>query len=100
MLVNQAAFPGLGTILAGRRIGYAQAALMLSGFFLTMGFMLLYLSCMLGFAGKITWTETTLRDCYRPHLWMLWTGAPATVAAWLWALTSSLQILRTPAAGR
>ena len=93
VLVNQGAFPGLGTILSGRRIGYAQAALMLAGFFLTMGFMLLYLSCMFGFASNNSWTETTLRDCYRPHLWMLFTGGPATAAAWLWALTSSLQIL-------
>src|SRR5260221_4896318 len=39
--MNQLAFPGLGTVMAGRKIGYFQAAIMLAGFFLAMGFMLL-----------------------------------------------------------
>src|SRR5262245_4419971 len=38
--INQLACPGLGTIMAGRWSGYLQAAIMLLGFFLTMGFML------------------------------------------------------------
>ena len=42
-IVNQLAFPGLGTLMMGRRVGYAQAAVMLAGFFLTMGYLLWHL---------------------------------------------------------
>ena len=42
-LINLAAFPGLGTVLAGRRGGYSPAIIMVGGFVLVMGYMLWYL---------------------------------------------------------
>lgn len=97
VFMNLAAFPGLGTIMAGRRIGYAQAALMLVGFFLTMGFLLHYLSCMYQFAFTPSWTEADFTSRYRPYRWTLFVGLACSVTAWLWALASSLKILKASA---
>ena len=36
--LNQLAFPGAGTVMAGRKIGYAQATIMVAGFVLVMLF--------------------------------------------------------------
>ena len=99
--INQAAFPGLGTILSGRRIGYAQATIMLAGFFMTMAFMLYYLTCATRYATTATWTEAEFSSKYKPHLWALYWGIGCCVTAWIWSLASSLQILKNnPAAAR
>ena len=70
--INQAAFPGLGTILSGRRIGYAQATIMLAGFFMTMAFMLYYLTCATRYATTATWTEAEFSSKYKPYIWSLY----------------------------
>ena len=99
--INQAAFPGLGTILSGRRIGYVQATIMLIGFFLTMAFMLYYLTCAARYATTATWTEAEFSSKYKPYLWALYWGIGSCVIAWIWSFASSLQILRgNPAAPR
>lgn len=92
--MNLAAFPGLGTIMAGRRIGYLQAAIMVGGFVLTMGFLLLYMTCIWRFAMSGNWGENDLKACYQPYRWMLFSGLALTATAWLWAAYSSRQILR------
>ena len=93
--INQAAFPGLGTILSGRRIGYVQATLMLVGFFLTMAFMLYYLVCATHYATTAIWTEAEFSSKYKPYLWALYWGIGSCITAWIWSLASSSQILRS-----
>jgi len=92
VLLNLAAFPGLGTILAGRRIGYLQAALMVVGFILSMGFLVFYLTCVAHYVAGANWTENEFKARYQPHLWALYWGLGACVVAWAWALASSWQI--------
>lgn len=96
-MINLLAFPGLGSILAGRRSGYLQAPLMLAGFFLAVGFMGLY-----------------LRDTYRAlasgganfefesaHLtWMAWWGFGLCIVSWVWAGLTSLSLLDGRRSGR
>lgn len=94
ILMNLAAFPGLGTIMAGRKVGYAQAAMMVAGFVLTMGFLLLYIGCIYRFALSGNWGDADLKSCYQPYRWMLVTGLPLSIAAWLWAAFSSWQIVQ------
>lgn len=94
VLMNLTAFPGLGTIMAGRKVGYAQATVMVAGFVLTMGFLLLYMSCIYRFALSGNWSDADLKSCYQPHRWMLYAGLPLSILAWLWAAFSSWQILR------
>ncbi len=93
--INQAAFPGLGTILSGRRIGYAQATIMLAGFFLTTGFMLYYIGLLIRYASTATWTEADFTSRHQPYHWALYWGIGGCAVAWIWSLFSSLQILKS-----
>ncbi len=93
--MNQLAFPGLGTVMAGRKIGYFQAAVMLAGFFLAMGFMLLYLIAVVRFLSHSEWNEAEYRALYRPYAWAGVSGAALCLAAWCWAGFSSISILRS-----
>lgn len=94
VLLNQAAFPGLGTILAGRKVGWLQATLMVAGFVMSVGFLLFYLSCITAYVRGNPSTETEFRARYLPYLWALRWGLACCVVAWIWALVSSWQIWR------
>src|SRR6185295_12947044 len=73
VVVNQLAFPGLGTIMAGRRIGFPQAAVMLLGFFLAVGFMAWFIFCALR-GISVASSEDQFHAGYRPYLWAGGTG--------------------------
>lgn len=90
--VNQLAFPGLGTIMAQRKIGYLQAAVMIAGFVLTMGFLLTYLSAVAQYLQHSEWSEEQFRAQYLPHQWAIVAGTSLCGLAWIWALVSSWQI--------
>jgi hypothetical protein len=94
VIVNQFAFPGLGTIMMGRRVGYAQASIMVAGFVMVTGFVLWFIVCSARYAGNPTWTEADFTGRYRPYRWTLTWGLALCVVAWVWALVSSIQILR------
>lgn len=93
-LINQGAFPGLGTIMMGRRVGYAQAALMLAGFFPTMGFLIWYLICVGRYVANSTWSEAHFKSLYHPYQWSLYCGLGLCVGAWIWSLFSSIAMVR------
>ena len=93
--LNQLAFPGLGTILAGRRIGYVQAVLMVAGFILATGFLLWYIFCAFRYTANANWTEATFRAQYEPFKWAFRVGLILCGMAWAGALLSSLSLLRT-----
>src|SRR6266852_5377399 len=90
--INQLAFPGLGTILAGRRAGYFQAAIMIAGFCLTMGFMLRVIFCAL--RGLAAQDANHFADQWRPYAWAGKSGLALCLVAWGWALASSISIVR------
>jgi len=92
--LNQFAFPGLGTILAGRRIGYVQAVLMFAGFVMTTGFLLWYIFSALCYAANANWTEAMFRAQYEPFQWAFRAGLILCGVAWAGALCSSLSMLR------
>jgi hypothetical protein len=94
IVINQLAFPGLGTILQGRRFGYGQAAIMVAGFCLTMAFMLWYLVCCARYMFSTTWDEGMWAAQYRPYLWAPRYGLGLCAVAWGWALFSSVGIWR------
>jgi hypothetical protein len=91
--MNQLAFPGLGTIMAGRRIGYVQAVIMVVGFCLFVGFMLQYFAWFARFVMAQGGDESS-QNGYRSCLWMLFAGLGLTGLAWCWALLSSISIVR------
>ena len=94
VLLNQLAFPGLGTILAGRRIGYVQATIMVAGFILFTGFMIWFIVCAVQNLLSDTMDETALTRLYRPYLWAAKYGLALCIVAWFWSLISSIGILR------
>jgi len=96
--INQLAFPGMGTVMAGLRIGYAQAAIMLAGFFLTMGFMICYFTSVLRLLTQLDSSDAQFEQCYRPYAWAGIYGLALCVIAWFWALFSSITILRNAVA--
>ncbi len=92
LVANLAVCPGVGSIMAGRRIvGSLQATMALAGFLLSLWF-----------------AYATLRDLFvmrelvmpegRVFLAGL-AGLGSFVAAWVWALATSLSILRASAGG-
>lgn len=92
--LNQLAFPGLGSVIAGRRAGYAQAAIFLLGFMLLMGFMFWYLFCALRFLKDPAGDEEAWRAQYRSFAWAWKSGLLLCVLSWFWALVSSVGIVR------
>ena len=92
--INQLAFPGMGTIMAGRRSGYLQAAIMLAGFFLTMHFLL---GCIMSIVQLIIHSqggEVRYGEIIRPYAGAGIVGLALCVTAWCWALISSIAIVR------
>lgn len=85
--------------MARRKGGYYQAILMVAGFLLTMGYLLIYLAAVVRYLGDSAVTETSFRAAHEPHRWALWAGLGLCFAAWWWALASSLQMLKRTAGG-
>lgn len=94
VLINLAAFPGLGTTLAGRRGGYPQAAIMVAGFVLVVGYLVLYIGAAARYMMNNAWTEAEFHANYRPYLWALYVGLGLCAVAWGWALVSSISLWR------
>ena len=95
VVINQLAFPGMGTVMAGRWSGYVQSAIMLGGFFLTMGFMCCYFASLFSFMAHSEGGELHLKELCRPYAWAGISGVALCVVAWSWALVSSIAIMRS-----
>lgn len=92
LAMNTLAFPGVGTIMAGRWIGFVQAFFMSVGFCLFAGFVVWYIVSFSQFA--MSDTPERFIERYVPWLWALWMGLALSAFAWLWSLLSSLVVLR------
>ena len=92
--MNQLAFPGIGTVMARRKIGYFQAAIMISGFLLTMYFFCWYIGSLLQAPFQNDWNETRFYAEVARRKWIGIIGGIICAAAWLWALMSSLSIIK------
>jgi hypothetical protein len=85
--MNQFATPGLGTLMAGRLLnGLGQLTLSLVGFALVLAWFVLTLTQ--------AYNQITLEVPARPQGWIGLTGLGIFLTAWLWALPSSLSLLR------
>ncbi|MCZ7636453.1 MAG: hypothetical protein M5U12_10770 [Verrucomicrobia bacterium] len=83
---NVLTLPGLGSVAAGRAIGYAQAGTALAGFGLTLHGLFRIVRAWLD-VGELPVGFTT-------SFWVSLVGVAMFAAAWLWALITSLGILR------
>ena len=106
-LTNQFTLPGLGSLVSGRRVGYAQLALAMlgAGPMLAFTVRLLFAAYHVQQAARTIASFQELLDYVRlrlqsmPQSWGLyfWIGVPGLiifVISWLWALASSVAILR------
>jgi hypothetical protein len=91
------ALPGFGSLMAGRAVGYAQAALTVIGFVLTMAFGLKFIVWYLGNWSSIHSPQAdpfvTLSSVLREVRWAV-LGIGLFAVAWLWALGTNAGILR------
>jgi len=79
--------------MAGRRVGYIQATLMVAGFILLVGFMVWFFACTFRYQmTELSKAEFTV--AYQRYAWAGWWGLGLSLAAWCWALVSSVQVLR------
>lgn len=86
LLANVIAVPGLGSIIAGRRIGYVQALLALTGFGLTLSWAMWAIS---------EWNRTKhVPIALEWHLGVGTVGALLFLAAWIWAFVSGTKVIR------
>jgi 4a-hydroxytetrahydrobiopterin dehydratase len=92
-LLNLLATPGLGSLVAGRRLaGAGQLVLSVVGFAL---FMVWFVKEMTQFYGQISGDVAV-----RPIGYLLITGLVLFGVAWLWSAVTSLSLVREAAAGR
>lgn len=100
-LINQLGYPGVGTIMAGQKIGWLQAALMTLGllayavyFYDVFQLMAPYFADVM--YGNKSWNYSTLEALSHPYRWLRILGFVLSIGAWTWSLVSSIQILRRP----
>ena len=88
ILINQLATPGLGSLMARRKLsGAGQLTLALAGFFLVLFWM-----CRLFY--DVTLEQIDQLGAQKPHNWMLTWGLILFGASWVWALVTSFGLWR------
>ena len=93
--INQFAWPGVGSILGGRLIGFVQAGLMLLGFLLFVGFFLFYMKTMWDTFGDPNGNEEQWHAAYRPYMWTWIVGLALCAISWGWSLLTSITMIRS-----
>jgi hypothetical protein len=85
--MNQLATPGLGSVMAGRRVaGTGQLLLAVAGFVLVIGWF--------GLTASNTYNQIVNDAEPRPAGWLGEAGGVSFMGAWVWAWVTSFQILR------
>ena len=83
--MNLLVLPGAGSLMMGRKVGWAQAALALVGFGLTVVWLVTLLT---------GWIRTQSLDLADVDLRLGLAGIAVFGGAWLWSLASSLDAVR------
>ena len=100
-LTTNLALPGMGSLVAGRRVGYPQLALAALSMFLTVLFSVRFFGWLVANWSRVYHSEgdpvAALTEMWRALRWALFSIA-AFCVSWLWALATSFQLLN--AAGK
>lgn len=99
-ILNQLALPGLGTVMAGRRIGYAQLLLSIAGFVCINLFLVLALPDLSALVKEAlrpsddAFALINLLEKWKLRLALGFAGIVLFGIAWLWALGTSVNAVR------
>lgn len=93
-MINQLACPGLGTIIGGQKIGYVQAGLMLVGFFLFTGYLCWFIFHQLHLLFDMDASGQQFSQTRFDHWWIGAVGLGLCLLSWIWALGSSIQLVK------
>lgn len=98
-VANQLALPGLGTVLAGRKIGYVQLLLSAIGLTLTSAFIAWSVPNMGDWLNVPQDDQQILANFekWKPWLAVAFAGIAIVAVSWIWALFSSRSILNDSA---
>ena len=92
------ALPGVGSLVAGRRVGYAQFVLAIVGMFMTTGFGLRFGVWYLHNWDRVNSSQTdpmaALAEMWQVLRWAV-LGMALFGVAWLWGVTTGLNIVRS-----
>jgi hypothetical protein len=89
VFANQFATPGLGSLFARRWVaGIGQLLLAVTGFCFVVWW---FIALLVQYYRTMDFSQQTQP---RPVAWIGWTGAGIFLASWLWALVTSISILR------
>jgi hypothetical protein len=92
--LNQLAFPGAGTVMAGRNIGYVQAIVMIIGFVLTMLYLFVVIGGLLSLLTDSRMSEAQFQATRHRYALEGEIGLALCLFAWCWSLASSIAMLR------
>ena len=95
LIVNLVACPGIGTIMAGRRIGYVQAAAMVGGMCMLLAFVAVYFKAATQVLANPFSSEEQWWSMLRRASWMGIGGLGVCIIAWLWGLATGLSLIRS-----
>lgn len=107
LMLNLLVLPGLGSIAAGRRVGYAQALLALAGLVSSSWFVVVAAWALLAHraalveaaaSGALIDRLETVAPAWRTHLIIGAVGLAVFLVSWLWALATSVSLLRAASA--
>jgi len=84
LLLNLGAWPGLGSVMAGRVSGWLQMVLSLGGLLVVVAALFRFMGMLMDETRYPTWQDS--------FVWMAIGGFAAFVAAWIWSLLTSLSI--------
>lgn len=99
-IANQLALPGFGTVMAGKKVGYAQLTLSVAGVICFTAFLIHSLPQLGGLLRQLT-NPSDDPDAALEFLaqWVPWLGVAGAgiflwVTAWFWALGTSVKAVR------
>ncbi|MEO6182697.1 MAG: hypothetical protein ABIP71_06300, partial [Verrucomicrobiota bacterium] len=95
LMVNQLAFPGLGTIFAGKKIGFTQAALSLVGFFVATGYTCWFIFHQIKLLFDVGTSSQEFNAVRFDHWWIGAVGLGLCLIAWSWSLFTSIEIVKS-----
>lgn len=94
-MINQLALPGLGTVIGGRKVGYAQAVIMVAGFFIVTGYLCWFIFHQTKLLFDMNISAQQFNESRFDNWWIGAIGFGLCLAAWIWSLISSIQFIKS-----